>query len=267
MRDERLNALSYEARGLIFDTHNALRVGWPEEAYHQGLIRLLQARNIPYLSMPRKALMHRGVEADMFESDIILDDLLILELKVLPYTKFAGAHFAQIMHYLKIWQYELGLLVNFGPLRAEIKRVVWHEPEPDVFENYDEIRPSLNKAERAILKGVRQSILEVHQHHGLGYPGTTYRRLLAVELAFNGIPYRSDVVVQASLAGQMLSRHTNDHLLVADTVLVSIGALTLFPPKYEFARTKTFLNSLGLRLGLIVNFGKKQLQIYGVVPD
>jgi len=26
-------------------------------------------------------------------------------------------------------------------------------------------------------------------------------------------------------------------------------------------------NSLGLRCGLIVNFGKKQLQIYGVNPD
>jgi hypothetical protein len=31
--------------------------------------------------------------------------------------------------------------------------------------------------------------------------------------------------------------------------------------------TKTYLNSLGLKFGLIVNFGKKQLQIYGVSPD
>lgn len=125
MRDEHLNKLSYEARGLIFDTHNALKIGWPEEAYHQGLIRLVEARCIPYVSKPRLALKHRGVDVDVFECDLILWDLLILELKVLPFTSFAPAHLAQIIRYLKLWQKEFGLLVNFGPLSAEIKRVVW----------------------------------------------------------------------------------------------------------------------------------------------
>ena len=39
------------------------------------------------------------------------------------------------------------------------------------------------------------------------------------------------------------------------------------PTGYDFARTKTYLSSLGLKFGLIVNFGKRQLQIYGVSPD
>jgi hypothetical protein len=39
------------------------------------------------------------------------------------------------------------------------------------------------------------------------------------------------------------------------------------PARYDFARTKTYLNNLGLKFALIVNFGKGQLQIYGVNPD
>jgi hypothetical protein len=38
------------------------------------------------------------------------------------------------------------------------------------------------------------------------------------------------------------------------------------PPSYDFIRMKTFLKSLGLRFGLIINFSKRQLQIYGVNP-
>lgn len=267
MIDEHLNALSFEARGVIFDAHNALRVGWPEEAYHQATIRLLQDRGIPYVSKPRLALMHRGVEVHVFECDLILWDQLVLELKVLPYSRFAGVHFAQIVHYLKAWRKELGLLVNFGPLRAEIKRVIWNEPEHKILENYDEIKPVSGRSERAILSKVRQSILEIDTQYGLGYPATTFQRLLMVEMEFNGLAVQSDVQIQAILNGELLSRYVGNHLLVVDSVLISVGALNLFPPAYEFARTKTFLNSLGLKLGLVVNFGKKQLQIYGVSPD
>lgn len=267
MIDEHLNALSFEARGAIFGAHNALRVGWPEEAYHQAMVRLLQDRGIPYVSKPRLALMHRGIEAHVFECDLILWDQLVLELKVLPYSRFAGAHYAQLIHYLKAWRKELGLLVNFGPPRAEIKRVVWEEPEHTILENYDEIKPVSGRRERAILSKVRQCILEIDTQYGLGYPATTVRRLLIAEMECSGLAVRSDVQIQATLNGEQLSRHVGDHLLAADTVLLSVGALTLFPPTYEFARTKTFLNSLGLKLGLVVNFGKKQLQIYGVSPD
>lgn len=33
----------------------------------------------------------------------------------------------QIIHYLKCWQKDLGLLVNFGTPKVNIKRIVWHE--------------------------------------------------------------------------------------------------------------------------------------------
>ena len=43
--------------------------------------------------------------------------------------------------------------------------------------------------------------------------------------------------------------------------------LIVWPSTYEFARLKTALASLGLPFALLVNFGFRQLQIFGVKPE
>ncbi len=48
-------------------------------------------------------MTHRDVEINTFECDLMVWDLIILELKVLPFTGFAPAHYAQVIHYLKCW--------------------------------------------------------------------------------------------------------------------------------------------------------------------
>ena len=48
-------------RGLLFQVRNELKLGWPEEAYHQAFVSLLKQKGIPVLSKPRHDLLHRGV--------------------------------------------------------------------------------------------------------------------------------------------------------------------------------------------------------------
>lgn len=137
----RYRELTYRLRGLIFETRKKLKTGWSEEIYHQGLVQLLQEQDIPVEFKPRKAIIHRGVEVHLFECDLIVWDLIILELKVLPFTTFAPAHYAQLIHYLKCWGKDLGLLVNFGSTRAQIERVVWDEPVLEIYQNHDPLYP------------------------------------------------------------------------------------------------------------------------------
>jgi len=259
--------LTYELRGLIFEVRKKLKTGWSEEIYHQGLVQLLRDKGIPVHSKPRKSITHRGIEVQVFECDLIVWDLIILELKVLPFSTFAGGHYAQLIHYLKCWAKDLGLLVNFGPTRAQIERFVWDEPELEIHENYDSIKSDMTDTDRLTLRQVRQSILAVGQQYGLGYPETMYRRIAAIEMNHNGLSCQAEVEIPARWDGCVLAQHSSDHLLVEDNYLLNIRALLDQPTRYDFARTKTYLNSLGLKFGLIVNFGKKQLQIYGVSPD
>ena len=267
MTNLRHENLTFELRGLIFEVRQKLKTGWPEEVYHQGMLQSLLERDIPVHSKPRKAVIHRGCEVHVFECDLIVWDVIILELKALPLTSFAARHYAQIIHYLKCWGKDLGLLVNFGPTRAEVKRVVWDEPDLETYENYDSIEPYVTDSDRSCLSEIKQNVYAVVRQYGLGYPETMYRKIVAIEMNHNGLHCQAEAEIPARLDDRVLVQHSSDHLLIENNFLLNIRSLLEHPPEYEFARTKTYLNSLGLKLGLIVNFGKKQLQIYGVNPD
>ena len=257
-----------ELRGLIFKVRNELKSGWSEEVFHQALLHAVEDNKIPVVSKPRRAFLHRGVEVHLFEPDLIVWDTIILELKALPYQKgFVGKNFAQLIHYLKFWGKDLGLLVNFAPPRVKIQRVVWDEPELDVLEEYDKIKPHLSEQDKPCLRQIRHHILTLAQQYGLGYPETMYRKLLAVEAAHHQLSCTSDVNVATTWNGHNLPSHTTQHLCIADSYLVHIRSLLEHLTIYDFTSTKTYLKALGLTFGLVVNFGSKQLQIYGVKAD
>lgn len=264
MTELRYRELTYQLRGLIFETRKRLKTGWSEEIYHQGLVQLLQDQGIPVQFKPRNAVIHRGIEVHLFESDLIVWDLIVLELKVLPFGTFAPAHYAQLIHYLKCWGKDLGLLVNFGSTRAQIERVVWDEPALEIYQNHDSIIPYMDDKDRIYLRQVCQSILDIGRQYGLGYPETMYREIVEIEIKYMGLNCQAEVKIPAKLNDRILAQYPSDHLLIENSYLLNIRSLLDYPTQYDFARIKTYLNNLGLKFGLIANFGKKQLQIYGV---
>lgn len=267
MTELRYRELTYQLRGLIFETRKKLKTGWSEEIYHQGLIQLLQEQDIPVQFKPRKAIIHRGVEVHLFESDLIVWDLIVLELKVLPFGTFAPVHYAQLIHYLKCWGKDLGLLVNFGSTRAQIERVVWDEPVLEIYQNHDPITPYMGDKDRIYLRQVCQSLLDISRQYGLGYPETMYRKIAEIEIMHMGLNCQAGVQIPAKLDDRILAQYASDHLLIENSCLLNIRSLLDYPTQYDFARIKTYLNCLGLKFGLVANFGKKQLQIYGVSPE
>lgn len=266
MHELRHSKLSYELRGLIFETRNRLRMGWPEEVYHQGMERLCVERNVPVQSKPRRSVRHRGVEIQTLECDMLARDTAILEFKVLPNSKFAPRHYTQVINYLKCWKKDLGLLVNFGPFNTQIERVVWDEPVLQVTEDYDALA-SLSSEEQASLEHARQVILGVAEQHGLGYSDAIYRSMLAVEARHFGLACEMNATIPARWGASTLSEYQSDHLLLDGYCLLNVRALLDRPSHYDLGRTRTFMRALGLKLGLLVNFGKKQLHILALGSD
>jgi len=255
-------------RGLIYQVRNELKGGWSEEVYHQAFAYALEEQEIPFVSKPRRSFLHRCVEIHLFEPDFIIWDTIVVELKVLPYQKtFAGKHFAQIYHYLKFWQKDLGLLINFAPPKVKIERVLWDETELEVDEDYDRIKSYLSEQDKVMLRQIRHHILTLANQYGLGYPETMYRKLLAAEMAHHHLPCISDVGIRTKWNGRNLPRHATQHLCVANNYLVHIRSLLESPTTYDFISTKTYLAACGFKFGLVVNFGRNQLQIHGVKSD
>ena len=251
--------------GLAYQVRNELKAGWSEEVYHQALVKLCEHEAVPIVSKLRTSLVHRGVEIHRFESDFIAWDLIILELKALPYqTRFTGEQYAQLIHYLKFYSKDLGLLINFAPTRVQVKRVIWDEPKCGIFERYDEIIPLLPEQDRPLLRQVRECILAIGRQYGLGYPETIYRKLIAVEAVSCGIRCGEEVEVPVLWNGEYFTYQWTQILMIEGKFLVHIRSLLPYPTEYDFTRMQSYLTCLGLSIGLVINFGKEQLQLYGV---
>lgn len=67
-------------------------------------------------------LFHKSRDIGDFFADFIVEDVVIIELKAVE--QLHAWHSAQLPNDLRVSRKEIGLLVNFGPGRLEVKRRV-----------------------------------------------------------------------------------------------------------------------------------------------
>ncbi len=119
--------LTYRIRGAIFNVYNTLCSGHKEQVYQKALAKELTEMNIPYKREVPLAVNYKGLRVGNYRPDFIVDNRVILELKAVRFMPKSYAQ--QLVHYLKTTNFKVGLLINFGAPRLEIKRLVWtHNP-------------------------------------------------------------------------------------------------------------------------------------------
>jgi GxxExxY protein len=70
---------------------------------------------------------YKGQVVGSFIADLIVERALLVELKALK--QLASEHEAQVMNYLKASGLGVGLLLNFGAPKLEIRRIVWRHDD------------------------------------------------------------------------------------------------------------------------------------------
>jgi GxxExxY protein len=120
-----INDLSYKIIGLAIDVHKELGPGLLESAYQECLYYEIKNAGLNVkkeLSLP---VIYKDIKLDHgYRIDLLIEDKIVLELKTVE--KFTDVHFAQILTYLKLGNYPLGLLINFDSkiLKNSIKRFI-----------------------------------------------------------------------------------------------------------------------------------------------
>ena len=249
--------------GCFFNIHNSLGVGFDEKAYHYALERYLKKQEIEYLSKPRKSIFHRGQKVREFEADFITFDKIILELKVLK-SNFLQPNYVQLFSELKLWEKKLGLLINFGLQKVEVKRIRYTKKRKKLSENYDYIRELINEDERIVLARLREAIFYIFEIHGLGYGESVYYRLLEMELDYRKINYQRRLSIPVNFDDEKISEFKMKPFLVENRIICDIKALLDEIDFYDIARIQSYLRALNLKIGIIVSFGKNELEIRGV---
>ena len=110
--------------------HKDLGSGLLESVYEVAFAYLLLKRCLSCVRQLPIPIRYDGLEFDEgFRADIVINDLVILELKSVE--KIAHVHRKQLQTYLRLADKRLGLLLNFGAplMRDGIVRVVNNLPE------------------------------------------------------------------------------------------------------------------------------------------
>ena len=118
MLHEALTAKVLEA---CFEVSNELGAGFLESVYEKALLIALRDKGLKAQSQVPLTVKFRGIPVGEFSADILVEDIVILELKAV--TNLAPEHKAQLINYLKATGLEVGLLINFGNPKLEYRRL------------------------------------------------------------------------------------------------------------------------------------------------
>ena len=106
--------ISYHIRGAAMEVYNTLGPGFLESIYHKALLRELQSRGLNVQSEVPVNIYYKGelLEKNALRLDLVVEDKVIIELKSVE--TLLPIHFKQLRTYLRLYNKELGWLINFG---------------------------------------------------------------------------------------------------------------------------------------------------------
>ena len=108
--------------GVFYEVYNELGFGFLESVYRNALQLALIEKQL--VVVPEKAISvyFRGNKVGDFRADLVVNDLVLLELKTAE--AIAIAHEAQLLNYLRSTTLEIGLILNFGP-KPQVRRLLF----------------------------------------------------------------------------------------------------------------------------------------------
>ena len=114
---------SYRINGAIYEVHKELGPGLLEKVYQEALEKELKLQGIPYEREKDFTIMYKGEELDQkYIADFVCYGKIVVELKAVD--EILPVHKAQVINYLAITGYRLGMLVNFNAQKIKVERIV-----------------------------------------------------------------------------------------------------------------------------------------------
>src|SRR5215217_3889755 len=120
-----VNVLTKEIIGAAIEVHRNLGPGLLESAYQQCLARELQLKDIPYQYEWPLPLDYKGLRMKCgYRIDFLVANAVVVETKSIE--AIAPVHEAQLLTYMRLGGWKVGLLINFNvlTLKTGIRRRV-----------------------------------------------------------------------------------------------------------------------------------------------
>jgi GxxExxY protein len=110
---QEINKITEQIIGGAIEVHKALGPGLLESAYEACLVFELRERGLQVAQQKPLPLSYKGVTLDCgYRLDIEVEEQVIVEVKSVD--QLAAIHKAQLLSYLRLSGFSVGLLINFN---------------------------------------------------------------------------------------------------------------------------------------------------------
>ena len=108
--------------GAAINVHKVLGPGYPEKIYQRALSEEFRKQAVPFNKEERFRVFYNDKDVGYETVDFCAYDKIIIELKAV--SEIMDLHSKQIVGYLRGRKLKLGLMLNFGKSKLEIKRII-----------------------------------------------------------------------------------------------------------------------------------------------
>lgn len=115
--------ITYQIRGACFEVWKEFGGAFKEKVVERALMLTLKKRGLEVKTQKHIPIIFDGVKMGEYTPDMIVNGCILVELKSKPYITKEDER--QFWLYLKGSEYKLGLLINFGSDKLDIRRRVY----------------------------------------------------------------------------------------------------------------------------------------------
>ena len=111
-----------EIIGCAMEVTNVLGHGFLEKVYENALCVEMRLRGIAYRQQPHYDVLYKNELVGEYVPDLIVLDSVVVDAKT--FDNITDHEIGQVLNYLKIAGFQVGLILNFKHAKLQWKRVV-----------------------------------------------------------------------------------------------------------------------------------------------
>ena len=113
--------ITYKIIGCAMQVHNTLGNGFQEVIYQRCLAIEFEKAGLGFAREVEQSIYYDDIEVGRRRADFIVENKVVLELKAL--INLEDVHLAQAKNYVVAYDFEVGLLINFGAKSLQYKKL------------------------------------------------------------------------------------------------------------------------------------------------